>query len=87
MYAGTNCTPLSIFLCFSIMALSLSNFRLREWFQLRRESVQPWNVFLNPSNFKLPKAVAPATTRFVSNIEKFQSNYLFVFLGLAAFCL
>lgn len=71
----------------SIMSVTLTNVRLREWFQKRRESVQPWKVFLTPSNFKLPKAVAPGTRRFMSNIEKFQSNYLFVFLGLVAFCL
>ncbi|KAK2165986.1 hypothetical protein NP493_1344g00023 [Ridgeia piscesae] len=69
------------------MSMTLTNIRLREWFQKRRESVQPWNIFLSPSNFKLPKAVAPATKRFMSNIEKFQSNYIFVFLGLVAFCL
>lgn len=70
-----------------IMALTLSNIQWKDWLQKRRESVQPWTLFLNTSKFKLPKSVAPVGKRIVANIEKFQSNYMFVFIALVVFCI
>merc|ERR1711976_117563 len=67
--------------------MTLSNAQVREWVQKRRESIQPWGDFLNTAKFKLPKSVAPVGKRIVANIEKFQSNYLFVFLLLVVFCI
>ncbi|ELU09515.1 hypothetical protein CAPTEDRAFT_19146 [Capitella teleta] len=68
-------------------SVSLSNMQMRDWLMKRRESIQPWAEFLKTSKFKLPKAVAPATKRIVANIERFQSNYIFVFLLLFIFCI
>ena len=68
------------------MAIQMSNVNIREWIQKRREGVQPWNEFFNWNKMKLPATLAPAGTRIVKNIEKFQSNYLFVFVGLFTFC-
>lgn len=71
-----------------IMAsLTISNAQIREWFQKRRESVQPWTEFLNTNKFKLPKSVVPVGKRIVVNIEKFQSNYMFIFIILVVFCI
>ncbi|BFZ25447.1 hypothetical protein BsWGS_28486 [Bradybaena similaris] len=68
------------------MSLSLSNVAAREWFAKTRDSVKPWPEFLNTSKFGLPKSLAPLPKRILRNIESFQSNYLFVFIGLFVFC-
>jgi len=70
-----------------IMSIQLANIQYREWFNKRRDSVAPWGEFFNTSKFKAPKTFPKVGTRVVANIEKFQSNYLFVFLGLVAFCI
>ena len=72
---------------FSLMSLQLKNVNVREWIQKRREGVQPWTEFFNWGKFKAPKSIAPAGARIVKNIDKFQSNYIFVFVGLFAFCM
>ena len=69
------------------MAVSLSNVQVRDWFQRQRDSIQPWAEFLNTKKFKMPKSVAPVGPRLIKNVNRFQSNYLFVFLGLLLFCL
>ena len=69
------------------MAMTLSNVAVREWFQKTREGVKPWSEFVNTNKFRLPRSVAPLGKRIVKNIEVFQGNYMFVFLGLVAFCM
>lgn len=69
------------------MAVSLSNIKVREWFQRQRDSIQPWSEFLNSKKFRPPKSVGLGGKRILKNIASFQSNYLFVFLGLLVFCL
>ncbi|XP_069115837.1 prenylated Rab acceptor protein 1-like isoform X3 [Argopecten irradians] len=68
------------------MSLTLSNASAREWLARTREGIKPWGEFINTSKFKTPKSVAPVPKRIMKNIEHFQSNYLFVFLGLVLFC-
>jgi len=70
-----------------MMAVKLSSVQVREWFQRQKESIQPWGEFLNGKKFRVPKSVAPVGQRVVKNFTRFQSNYMFVFLGLLAFCL
>lgn len=67
--------------------LSLGNVSAREWISQRRAGIQPWAQFLNYTKFKTPKSVAPIGNRVIKNIERFQSNYLFVFIGLVVFCI
>lgn len=74
------------FFAFRLMAFSLSNVSAREWFHKTRERVKPWGDFLNTKNFKMPTSVAPLPKRIIKNIDSFQGNYLFVFLGLFFFC-
>ncbi|KAK3107354.1 hypothetical protein FSP39_012584 [Pinctada imbricata] len=69
------------------MSLSLSNVSAREWLTKTREGIKPWGEFLNTGKFQVPKSVAPLPKRVVKNIEHFQSNYLFVFVGLVVFCI
>ncbi|XP_045207452.1 prenylated Rab acceptor protein 1-like isoform X2 [Mercenaria mercenaria] len=70
-----------------IMALSLSNATAREWFAKTRDGIRPWGEFINTGRFQTPKSVAPMPKRIIKNIEHFQSNYLFVFIGLVVFCI
>ena len=76
-----------LFILFRIMALSLSSVSAREWFYKTKEGIRPWGEFVNTSKFKTPKSVTPLPKRIVHNITHFQSNYLFVFLGLVVFCM
>ncbi|OWF46811.1 Prenylated Rab acceptor protein 1 [Mizuhopecten yessoensis] len=71
---------------FRIMSLTLSNTSAREWLSRTREGIKPWGEFISTSKFKVPKSITPVPKRIVKNIEHFQSNYLFVFLGLVLFC-
>ncbi|XP_055609366.1 prenylated Rab acceptor protein 1 [Uranotaenia lowii] len=59
------------------------------WDLLRstRQNVRPWTEFLQTSNFKTVANVPRLTNRIVRNLAYFQSNYLFVFLGLIVYCL
>lgn len=58
-----------------------------EWVSQRRQNVRPWTTFFSTSRMKAPASVPRFTRRVVKNIEYFQSNYLFVFIGLVVFCL
>ena len=69
------------------MALSLSNASAREWFYKTKDGIRPWGEFVNTSKFQTPKSITPLPKRIVHNISHFQSNYLFVFMGLVVFCM
>ncbi|ESO93854.1 hypothetical protein LOTGIDRAFT_153327 [Lottia gigantea] len=69
------------------MSLKLSSVSAREWFQKTREGLKSWPEFIKTDRFKVPKSVAPVPQRIIKNIEYFQGNYLFVFLGLFLFCI
>lgn len=59
----------------------------KEWLATRRQHVRPWLQFVQTSNFRMPVSLPRLSKRIMRNIEYFQSNYLFVFLGLIAYCL
>lgn len=59
----------------------------QQWLGTRRENIRPWTTFLNSSNFKVPPSLPRLSKRILRNIEYFQSNYLFVFIGLIIYCL
>ncbi|KAJ9594081.1 hypothetical protein L9F63_014493 [Diploptera punctata] len=69
------------------MHVSLSSPAAREWFGQRRENIRPWTVFVNTGNFRTPSSLPRLSKRIMKNVEYFQSNYFFVFLGLIAYCL
>ncbi|KAK7497116.1 hypothetical protein BaRGS_00011646 [Batillaria attramentaria] len=68
------------------MSLSMSNVSAREFFHRTRERVRPWSDFLNTKRFKMPGSLGPVPKRIVKNVDNFQGNYVFVFLGLFIFC-
>ncbi|XP_048511509.1 prenylated Rab acceptor protein 1 isoform X2 [Athalia rosae] len=59
----------------------------QEWVQQRQANVRPWSLFLNSNNIRAPPSFSRLTKRIMKNVEYFQSNYLFVFLGLVIYCL
>jgi len=69
------------------VAMAMNYMQAQSWLQKQRESVQPWGQFLNTSKFKVPKSIAPVGKRVIKNIDRFQSNYVFVFMGLILFCI
>ncbi|CAI9723232.1 Hypothetical predicted protein [Octopus vulgaris] len=71
----------------SKMSVTLSSVAAREWFQKKRETIKPWGEFLNTSKFRIPKNLAEVPKHTMKNIEDFQSNYLFVFIGLIIVCI
>jgi hypothetical protein len=71
----------------SIPNLNLQQLKPTEWIAKRRETLKPWGEFFNTSKFKGPTGITQAGSRLIRNIEHFQSNYLFVFIGLAIYCM
>ncbi|XP_069189747.1 prenylated Rab acceptor protein 1 isoform X3 [Procambarus clarkii] len=67
--------------------LQLASPAAREWITRSRENVRPWMVFVNTQKFKIPPNVQRWSKRLAKNIDYFQSNYMFVFLGLIIYCL
>ncbi|XP_053697402.1 prenylated Rab acceptor protein 1 [Sabethes cyaneus] len=70
---------------------TLTNFAripsLWELLRITRQNVRPWSEFLQTANFKTVANIPRLTNRIIRNLAYFQSNYLFVFLGLIVYCL
>lgn len=69
------------------MQAKLASPAVREWIASRRQNIRPWLQFVNFHNFNKPDSLPRWSKRLVKNIEHFQSNYVFVFLGLFVYCL
>ena len=55
--------------------------------QKKHAGVRPWSEFLNLRHISRPKGSGDAVKRVLGNVGRFQSNYLFVFLGLMVYCM
>ncbi|XP_051845488.1 prenylated Rab acceptor protein 1 [Antechinus flavipes] len=58
----------------------------REWLEQRRATIRPWGSFLDQRRFSRPRNLGELCKRLVRNVEHYQSNYVFVFLGLILYC-
>ncbi|XP_056652998.1 prenylated Rab acceptor protein 1 isoform X2 [Monodelphis domestica] len=58
----------------------------REWLEHRRATIRPWSHFLDQRRFSRPRNLGELCRRLVRNVEHYQSNYVFVFLGLILYC-
>ncbi|KAL7642678.1 UNVERIFIED_CONTAM: hypothetical protein RMT77_007243 [Armadillidium vulgare] len=67
--------------------LKLSSPAVREWLSSRREQLKPWTTFGSTSKFSIPRTPQKWTKRVVKNVDYFQSNYMFVSIGLILYCL
>lgn len=59
----------------------------KTWIQKKHAGVRPWSEFFNPQYLSRPKGSGDAVKRVLTNVGRFQSNYLFVFLGLVIYCI
>ncbi len=59
----------------------------KDWIASKHSTVQSWSEFFNLRNVSRPSGVGELTTRILGNLQHFQTNYLFVFLGLLVYCM
>jgi len=59
----------------------------KDWVTTKHAGVRPWTEFLNVKSVSRPPSVGAGTSRVLANLMRFQSNYLFVFLGLVIYCM
>uniref|UniRef100_A0A8C3Y5S6 PRA1 family protein n=1 Tax=Catharus ustulatus TaxID=91951 RepID=A0A8C3Y5S6_CATUS len=57
------------------------------WLEARRAALRPWGSFLDQRRFGAPRDLGELWRRLGHNGERFQSNYVVLFLGLVAYCL
>ena len=70
----------------SLPAFDFNALKPQEWISKRRETLKPWTEFGNWSRFKKPVSPQQAVSRTLKNLNHFQTNYLFVFIILAIYC-
>ncbi len=70
----------------SLSSFDINNLKPQEWIKTRRASLKPWNEFISFGKFKKPTGVGQIGSRLVKNLTYFQTNYLFVFVFLAIYC-
>ncbi|XP_076753606.1 prenylated Rab acceptor protein 1-like [Xylocopa sonorina] len=73
-----------------IPELPLSNIgypQAHQWIEHRKANIRPWSLFLNTNNMKASPSLPRLSKRLMKNIEYFQSNYVFVFIGVVIYCL
>lgn len=59
----------------------------KEWFDKRRLSIRPWTSFVDQRKFSKPRNFGDLCKRVVKNVEIYNSNYTFIFLGLILYCI
>ena len=59
----------------------------KDWIASKHSKVQPWSEFFNPRHISRPSGAGEVTSRILGNLQRFQTNYLFVFLGLLIYCM
>ncbi|XP_054904120.1 prenylated Rab acceptor protein 1 [Poeciliopsis prolifica] len=59
----------------------------KEWFDRRRMSIRPWASFVDQRKFSKPRNFGELCQRVVKNVEVYNSNYTFIFLGLILYCI
>ncbi|KAJ0066308.1 hypothetical protein NL108_010942, partial [Boleophthalmus pectinirostris] len=59
----------------------------KEWLDKRRVSIRPWASFVDQRKFSKPRNFGELCKRVVKNVEIYNSNYTFIFLGLILYCI
>ncbi|XP_062499344.1 prenylated Rab acceptor protein 1-like [Corticium candelabrum] len=59
----------------------------KQWLDAARSGTRPWRDFVAFSKLSKPNSLRDATRRLFVNVKRFRSNYLFVFVGLAVYCI
>jgi len=81
--------PSSASIASSIMAMASTpaGNTAKQWITERRQKVKPWAEFVNTKRFQAPASIPKLGRRLARNIDHFQSNYIYVFVVLIAYCL
>ena len=61
--------------------------KLKTWLGEKRSRIRPWSEFLDTKRFSKPKTGSEVAARLTKNVEIYQANYVFIFLGLATYCM
>ncbi|XP_057689292.1 prenylated Rab acceptor protein 1 [Corythoichthys intestinalis] len=59
----------------------------KEWLDRRRVSIRPWATFIDQRKFSKPRNFGEMCQRVVKNVDTYNSNYTFIFLGLILYCI
>ncbi|XP_061631644.1 prenylated Rab acceptor protein 1 [Phyllopteryx taeniolatus] len=59
----------------------------KEWLDRRRASIRPWASFADQRKFSKPRNFGEMCQRVVKNMDTYNSNYTFIFLGLILYCI
>ncbi|CAL9705510.1 unnamed protein product [Knipowitschia caucasica] len=59
----------------------------KEWLDKRRVSIRPWASFVDQRKFSKPRNFGELCQRVVKNVDVYNSNYTFIFLGLILYCI
>ncbi|KAG5856225.1 prenylated Rab acceptor protein 1 isoform X1 [Anguilla anguilla] len=59
----------------------------KEWFDRRRKAIRPWVGFVDQRKFSKPRNFGELCQRVLRNLDSYQSNYIFIFLGLILYCI
>jgi len=86
---GKDSIPASASITSSIMSLASTptGSAALGWVSERRQKVKPWSEFVNSKRFQPPANIPKLGRRLARNIDHFQSNYIYVFAILIAYCL
>jgi len=86
---STDSIPKSASIASSIMSLASTpaGSAAVGWVSERRQKVKPWSEFVNSKRFQPPASIPKLGRRLARNIDHFQSNYIYVFAVLIAYCL
>lgn len=84
--------PLDLFVCHPVfprlgLPKGFSASIAKEWIDRRRLSIRPWASFVDQRKFSKPRNFGVMCQRVVKNVEIFNSNYTFIFLGLILYCM
>ncbi|XP_061103489.1 prenylated Rab acceptor protein 1 isoform X2 [Conger conger] len=70
-----------------LLPKGLSGSVAKEWFDRRRLAIRPWVGFVDQRKFSKPRTFGELCQRVLRNVDNYQSNYIFIFLGLILYCI
>ncbi|XP_065117187.1 prenylated Rab acceptor protein 1 isoform X2 [Paramisgurnus dabryanus] len=65
----------------------MSGNMVKDWLDRRRKAIRPWASFVDQRKFSKPRNFGELCQRAVKNMDTYQSNYTFIFLGLILYCI
>ena len=72
---------------FSTQSLTSRASNVKDWVTKTSSKLRPWSEFFGFNKVSKPKNISVLLSRVYTNVFHFQNNYIFLFLGLLAYCL